>query len=86
MSIKDGIKLYSEELSSLVCPNCKSDFAYQPLIGPPECPNTQCRFYTKRQKDEAVEQKQAVATAVPEREEDQVISWREWIQMGTSSD
>ena len=36
------------------CPACNSEYAYQPLIGPPECPNTHCKFYTKRQDDEAV--------------------------------
>ena len=37
------------------CPDCDSEFAYQPLIGPPECPNNKCKFHTIRQEDESVE-------------------------------
>lgn len=34
------------------CRGCKSKFAYQPFLGGPECPNTQCEYFSPRRFDE----------------------------------
>ena len=81
------------------CPACAADFAYQPLIGSPECPNNKCKFYTKRQDEEAIDlfvkkceeisksnDTKAETNVKEDARFDDAPSWAAWAGIGHNSD